>query len=483
MSSTYFDVLIIGAGLSGIGAACHLSQSCPNKTFTVLERRRAIGGTWDLFRYPGVRSDSDMLTFGYQFRPWRSLNVLADGTSIRNYISDTAKAYGIDKKINFGLKVQAANWSSQKKRWTVLALDEETGEKSQYECAFLITGTGYYNYDAGYLPNFKGADEFKGLCIHPQKWPADLDYTGKKVVVIGSGATAVTLVPAMAEKAAHVTMLQRSPSYVFSIPAYDAVSAALRKILPDPWVYSFARKRNIFLQRTMFKMTKRWPNFMRRFFISRAQKHLGKDFDISHFSPRYKPWDERLCAVPDADLFKVLQSGEASIVTDQIESFTATGLRLMSGQKLEADIIVTATGLDIQLLGGIELKVDEAAPVLSELLTYKGAMVQNIPNMVFMFGYTNAPWTLKADLSASYACRLLRYMEQHNATVAVARDEQGCALDTTVMSSLGSGYIERASELLPRQGSKQPWIVLDDYKADRDIMLNHAINDGILNIT
>lgn len=344
-------MLIIGAGLSGIGAACHLQKECAGKTFAILERRQAMGGTWDLFRYPGIRSDSDMFSFGYGFRPWNELQVLADGPSIRNYIHETADEYRVSQHIHYGLKVTGAAWSSTEKHWTVTAEREDSGETETFVSRFLIGCTGYYNYDQGYLPDFPGMDRFQGTCVHPQQWPQDLDYRDKKVVVIGSGATAVTLVPAMAEDTSHITMLQRSPSYIFSVPAYDKFSELLDRVLPSGWVYRMARWRNIKLQRLIYVIAKKHPDFTRKMLLSNVKRHVGKDFDMTHFQPVYQPWDERLCAVPDADLFKDLREGKADIVTDHIDTFTEKGIRLKSGRELDADIIIAATGLNLQVLG------------------------------------------------------------------------------------------------------------------------------------
>ena len=480
MNAQHFDVLIIGAGLSGIGTACQVTAEHPNKTIAVLERRERLGGTWDLFRYPGIRSDSDMYSFGYKFRPWQDLKVLADGASIREYIADTAAEYGIDEKIHYGLKIVTADFSTTESRWTVTALHEATGETRTYTCGFLISCTGYYNYDAGYLPTFPGADQFEGRCIHPQHWPEDLDYTGKKIVVIGSGATAVTLVPTMAGDAEHITMLQRSPSYIFSVPALDKISRFLGRFLPDKVVYDFARKRNIAIQRYLYLACRRWPSQMRRFLLWQVRRHVGPSVDMSHFTPKYMPWDERLCAVPDANLFKVVASGEASIVTDQIDTFTANGILLKSGRELKADIIVTATGLDIQMLGGMELSVDGESRKLHDQMTYKGVLVENIPNLAWVFGYTNAPWTLKSDIAGEYLCRLFTHMDDNGHTVATPLDVEDSAMDIGMLDQLQSGYVQRAKNTMPRQGSKNPWKVLMDYEKDSKMLLHDPVDDSLL---
>ncbi len=480
MTSQHFDILIIGAGLSGIGTACQMTAEFPDKSIAILERRERLGGTWDLFRYPGIRSDSDMLTFGYKFRPWTDLKVLADGGSIRQYIADTATEFGVDEKIHYGLKIVAADWSSAENRWTVTAAHEGSGETREYSCGYLVNCTGYYNYDAGYQPSFPGAERFTGRCVHPQQWPEDLDYTGKKVVVIGSGATAVTLVPAMAPTAEHVTMLQRSPSYVFSLPAFDKISQFLGRFLSEERVYAMGRKRNIVMQRSMYKACRRWPKTMRRVLLSQVRRQVGESFDMSHFTPTYMPWDERLCAVPDGDLFGVLASGAASVVTDGIETFTETGILLKSGRHLEADIIVTATGLNLQMFGGMTLSMDGEARELHDQMTYKGVLVEDIPNLAFMFGYTNAPWTLKSDMAGEYLCRLLRHMDDNGLAAATPRDVENCALDDGMLDQLQSGYVQRAKGVMPRQGSKLPWKVLMDYAKDSVMLLDEPVEDGVL---
>ncbi|MEL0169046.1 MAG: NAD(P)/FAD-dependent oxidoreductase [Pseudomonadaceae bacterium] len=480
MNTEHFDVLIVGAGLSGIGTACHIQRAFPNKKLVILERRQQLGGTWDLFRYPGIRSDSDMFSFGYAFRPWNELKVLADGPSIRQYLADTAKQYKIDEKIQYGLKILSAEWSSEQRLWTLEAEEEATGTKRRFTCDFFISCTGYYNHDAGFLPKFPGEEQYKGQRIHPQHWPEDLDYSGKTVLVIGSGATAVTLVPAMAGKAAHVTMLQRSPSYIFSVPGLDKISAVLGRFLPEKWVYNFARTRNIRIQRWLYESCRRWPKTMRSFLLWRTRSQLGKDFDMSHFTPKYMPWDERLCAVPDGDLFKALRNGQASVVTDHIDTFTETGIRLKSGKQLDADIIITATGLNLQMLGGIQLRIDGEPRLLGDSMTYKGLLLQNVPNMAWIIGYTNAPWTLKSDLSGEYLCRLFKYMEEHDLDMVTPRDEENCDTGGGILDSLASGYVQRAKGLLPRQGSKLPWKVTMNFERDSQMLLEDPIEDGIL---
>ncbi len=476
----HYDVLIIGAGLSGVGMACHLARECPGKRVAILERRTAIGGTWDLFRYPGIRSDSDMFSFGYAFRPWNALKVLADGPAIRQYVTDTAREYGVDRKIQFGLKITRAEFSSEQNQWTVTATEEAGGAERTFTSQLLISCTGYYNYDNGYLPDFPGVERYQGLRIHPQHWPEDLDYKAKRIVVIGSGATAVTLVPALVNAAAHVTMLQRSPSYIFSVPGYDKISAWLGKILPERWVYQFARRRNIAIQRWIYKAAKRWPERVRALLLAGVKKQLGENADMRHFTPRYKPWDERLCAVPDGDLFKAIRAGKASVVTDEIDTFTERGIRLKSGQELEADIIVTATGLQLQVFGGVEVRVDGEPRRLSQLMTYKGTLLQDVPNLAWIIGYTNAPWTLKADIAARYICRLIQHMDAKGLARFTARAPAGEMLDETILGSLGSGYIRRAHDTLPRQGRELPWRVLHSYERDKPMLLEGPIEDGLL---
>jgi monooxygenase len=478
--NTQYDVLIIGAGLSGIGMACQIQREFPGKRLAILERRNSVGGTWDLFRYPGIRSDSDMFTFGYKFRPWNKLNLLADGPSIRQYIGDTAAEYGVDKKIQYGVKIVAADWSSDARRWTLTAVHEATGEKREYTARYLLSCTGYFNHDEGFLPKFPGSTNFKGQIIHPQRWPENLDYAGKKVVVIGSGATAVTLVPAMAGTAGHVTMLQRSPSYIFSVPALDKLSGFLSRFLPEKWVFGLARRRNIALQRWIYNACRRWPAFMRRVLLAQTRRHLGEGFDMSHFTPKYMPWDERLCAVPNADLFETLKSGKASVVTDHIETFTETGIKLKSGKTLEADIVVTATGLQLQMMGGIDVRVDGVEKAAHTQMTYKSVLMQDIPNLAFVFGYTNASWTLKVDIAAAYLIRLFRHMELKGVDVVTPRDIEGCALGTGMLDSLQSGYVQRSMQIMPRQGSRLPWKVLMNYQHDRRLLVEDEIADAAL---
>ncbi len=479
MSNNHVDVLIIGAGLSGIGAACHLTRKSPNRSYAILERRERIGGTWDLFKYPGIRSDSDMFTLGYSFRPWTEPKVLADGHSIRQYVEDTAEEYGVKRHIRFGRKVVKANWSSDEKRWTVETTNEKTGETETFTANFLFSCTGYYNYDQGYRPDFPGEDSFKGQIVHPQHWPEDLQYQGKKVVVIGSGATAVTLVPAMASQGAKVTMLQRSPTYIATVPEVDPISVGMRRFLPEMAVYRMARARNIGLQRLVFKLSKQRPKLVRRALLAAAKRQLGDNVDMTHFRPSYNPWDERLCAVPNGDLFKSLRNGESEVVTDHIERFTENGILLKSGKELEADIIITATGLNIQMLGGVQGTVDGKPVNPNDTMVYKGAMLKDVPNMALVFGYTNSSWTLKADLVCEYVCRLLNHMEKTGAQTVIPRDKEDCATEENFLG-MQSGYIQRAHNELPKQGSRQPWQVVQNYLYDLPRLRFGNIDDGVL---
>lgn len=478
MTAQHQDILIVGAGLSGIGMACHLKRQCPNKSIAILERRQNVGGTWDLFRYPGIRSDSDMYTFGYNFKPWTEARVLADGNSIRNYVGETAKEYNVYDKIRFGRKVQKANWSSKDQLWHVETSDEAGNNKEQYTANFLLGCTGYYNYDAGFRPDFPGEKDFKGQIIHPQFWPENLDYASKRVVIIGSGATAITLVPNMTDKAAHVTMLQRSPTYILSVPAIDPLSKALQATLPAKMAYRLNRIRNIAIQRMLFKSSRTKPEAVKRMVLGLIKRQLkGTDIDMRHFKPDYNPWDQRLCVVPNGDLFKVLRNGKASIETDHIERFTENGILLKSGKTLDADIIVTATGLDVQLLGGINVTVDGKGTEIKNHITYKGVLVDGLPNAAIVFGYTNASWTLKADIAAEYFCRVVKYMDKHKFRTFMVKTEANQMTNDTVLGSMSSGYIRRAADRLPRQGKDLPWRVDQDYVKDIPLLRHAPIED------
>ena len=478
--SQHVDVLIVGAGVSGVGMACHLRRDCPDKSFLVLERRHSMGGTWDLFRYPGIRSDSDMLTFSYNFRPWNGTKVLADGPSIRGYVEETAAEYRVTERTRFGRTVVRAEWSTERQRWTVDAINDDTGETETYTSDFIVSAAGYYDYDDPYRPEFPGEERFRGPVVHPQHWPEDLDYRGKRVVVIGSGATAVTLVPALADDGAEVTMLQRSPSYILSLPSHDAVSAAMRKVLPAGAVYRISRARNILLQRALYAAARSRPHLVRRALLADARRRLGPDFDLRHFTPKYSPWDQRLCVIPDADLFRVLREGTAQIVTDEIDTFTENGVLLASGRELPADIIVTATGLRVRVTGGNEIVVDGEPVRPQEKVTYKGVLIEDVPNAAIIFGYTNASWTLKADIAAEFVCRLLKRMDAGGYTEVVARAGDSDRADVSVLASLNSGYVQRANDALPRQGTRKPFEVLNNYLRDAAVLRYGPVEDGIL---
>jgi monooxygenase len=479
MGTDHYDVLIIGAGLSGVGMACRLAAACPGRRVGILERRRAMGGTWDLFRYPGVRSDSDMFTFGFGFRPWNELKVLADGPAILKYIHETAREYEVERLVRFGMRTTRASWSSEASRWTVAAVDED-GDEHRFTASFLVGCTGYYAYDQGFVPRFEGIESFQGEFIHPQHWPADLDWKGKRVVVIGSGATAMTLVPALARTAAHVTMLQRSPGYVLSVPSRDAISAALLHVLPARAVYGFARRRNIVLQRLLYRAAMRWPKRVRALLLAGVRHRLEGAASLDDFSPAYDPWTQRLCVVPDHDLFDALREGRASVWTDTVDHFTPASVRLASGATLEADIVVCATGFQLQVLGGIALDVDGRARDPGALMTYKGVLLDGIPNAAVLFGYINASWTLKVDLAAQYVCRLLAWMDEQKVHVVVPRAPPGQATEACILDALKAGYVMRGEAQLPRQGKDGPWRVTHRYEVDRRVLLDDPIDDGIL---
>ncbi|NIH81454.1 flavin-containing monooxygenase [Amycolatopsis viridis] len=477
MTRDHVDVLIVGAGLSGIGAAAHLRAQCPGKTYAILEARGAIGGTWDLFRYPGVRSDSDMFTLGYSFEPWTDAKAIADGESIREYVRTTARARGIDRHIRFHHRVVRAEWSSEEARWTVEADRTDTGERVRITCGFLFVNSGYYRYDQGYAPEFPGQDEFTGTVVHPQHWPEDLDYSGQRVVVIGSGATAVTLVPAMTGDAAHVTMVQRSPSYVLSLSATDPVADRLRGVLPAKVAYPIVRWKNVLAALLFFQLSRRSPRLVRKLLRKGVTAQLPPDFDVDrHFTPRYDPWDQRVCFVPDGDLFRALRSGKADIVTDTIETFTARGIRLSSGRELAADVIVTATGLNLLPLGGIDLVVDGEPVDVGQRLAYKGMMLSGVPNYAFTIGYTNASWTLKADLVAGYVCRLLGHLDAHGYTTCTPVPPPSVT-PAEPLIDLKSGYVLRSIAKLPKQGAAAPWRLFQNYPRDVLLMRRGSLDD------
>ena len=476
----HVDVLIVGAGLSGIGAAHHLQERRPGKTYAILEARDAIGGTWDLFRYPGIRSDSDMHTLGYRFRPWTDSQSIAAGPRILRYIEDTAREGGIDRHIRFNHRAVAAAWSSEEARWTVEAESTEAGEAVTLTCDFLFLNSGYYRYDEGYTPEFPGIEHFGGQVVHPQRWPEDLDYAGKRVVVIGSGATAVTLVPAMAEDAGHVTMLQRSPTYVVSLPGEDGIAIGLRRFLPEKAVYAIVRWKNVMRQGLSYRLSRRRPELMKKLLRVGVTRALPPGYDVdTHFSPRYNPWDQRLCLVPDADLFKAIGDGSAEIVTDRIRTFTERGVELESGRELEADVVITATGLNLLFLGGIRISVDGAEPDIPRALTYKGMMLNDIPNFAYTLGYTNASWTLKADLTAEYICRLLNHMDAAGQRVAMPTVTDPAVTEEPLLD-FNSGYVLRSLAELPKQGSKEPWKLRQNYPIDLRMLRHGPIDDGTM---
>lgn len=474
------DVLIIGAGLSGIGAAYYLQRDQPGKSFVILESRAASGGTWDLFRYPGIRSDSDLHTFGYEFKPWVNDKAIADGPDILAYLRETASENGIDRHIRYHRKVTSAAWSSEDARWTVQVQRSDTGETQTMTCKWLFSAAGYYRYDQGFTPRFDGIENFKGQVIHPQHWPEDLNYRGKRVVVIGSGATAVTLIPSMAKEAEHVTMLQRTPTYVMTLPAKDPIANLARKLLPADKAYAFARRKNIGLQRGIWRFCQKYPNAARRIIRFVNKVSLPKDYPVDvHFNPPYNPWEQRLCAVPDGDLFKTIKAGKASVVTDHIDTFTAGGIRLKSGQELPADIIVTATGLNLQLFGGIQLTVDGEPVDLSKKVAFKGMMLSDVPNFAFIVGYTNSSWTLKVGLLCEHFCRLLAHMDQHG--YAVVRPHLPSPdMPTRPLLDFGAGYVQRALGHLPRQGTTGPWVMAMDPNHDSQVLRHGPVEDPCL---
>jgi monooxygenase len=478
MSSEHFDVLIVGAGLSGIGAGYHLQANCPNKRYAILEGREASGGTWDLFRYPGVRSDSDMYTLGYSFRPWKEAKAIADGPNILNYVRQTAKDYGIEEKIRYSHRVKSASWSSAEARWTVEA--EHLQERRQFTCNFLFMCAGYYKYSAGYTPDFPGFANFKGKVVHPQKWTSDIAYAGKRVVVIGSGATAVTLVPELAKTAAHVTMLQRSPTYVVSRPSIDPIANKLRRWLPSKVAYGLVRWKNVLYGMYIFQMCRKYPAKVKDVLLGQVRTEMGPSYDVGkHFTPRYNPWEQRMCLVPDSDLFNALKAETASVVTDQIETFTETGIKLASGQELAADLVVTATGLNLEVLGGLEITVDGKRVDFSKSLTYKGMMYSDVPNMASVFGYTNASWTLKADLTCQYICRLLKHMDSTGAKICTPHLRAG-TVKAVPWVDFSSGYFERAKDILPKQGSTHPWKLYQNYALDIFALRFGSVSDSAI---
>ena len=483
MESEYFDVVIVGAGLSGIGAACHLQRECPDKSYVILEGRDAMGGTWDLFRYPGIRSDSDMHTLGYNFKPWRESKAIANGPSILNYVHETATEHDIGRHIRYRHRIVNAEWSSEEANWTLEARRSDTNQSVLIRCNMMLMCSGYYRYEHGYTPEFKGRERFGGDIVHPQQWPEDLDYCDKAVVVIGSGATAVTLIPEIAKQAKHVTMLQRSPTYVISWPEQDWIANILRKVLPEKMAYAITRWKNITLQQWTYRRTRTSPDKVKRQLLKWVRKELGKDYDVdTHFTPHYDPWDQRLCLVPNSDLFVAIRSGKASVVTDQIETFTESGIRLQSGEELDADIIITATGLDLLVLGGVQFVVDGEPVDFARTVSYKGIMFSGVPNLVSTFGYINASWTLRADLTAEYFCRLVNHMDAgayRRCTPRLRSEDRAMQMQPWI-TDFSPGYMQRALDRLPKQGDREPWINPQNYRVDKTMFREGPIDDGVL---
>jgi len=482
----HFDVVIVGAGLSGIGAAVHLRLQCPAKTFVLLEARDTIGGTWDLFRYPGVRSDSDMHTLGYRFKPWLDAKAIADGPAILEYVKEAAREHGIDSHIRYRHRVKKAAWSSEKAAWRIEVERGGPSETAAFTCNFILMCAGYYSYRQGFTPEFPGRERFNGPIIHPQEWDEKLDYAGKRVIVIGSGATAMTLVPALAKTAGHVVLLQRSPTYVVSRPDQDRIANFLRKVLPTRWAYAITRWKNVAFQQRVYRRTRTDPGFVKKRLLGMVRDELGPDYDIAtHFTPRYNPWDQRLCLIPNSDLFEALRTGRASMVTDQIDAFTEKGIRLKSGRELEADILVSATGLNLAILGEAQFWVDGKPVDFSQTWSYKGLMYSDVPNLVATFGYINASWTLRADLTSEYACRLLNHMVARGAKQVTPRLQPGDAnmQQRPWIDGFSSGYVRREMHRFPRQGDREPWVNPQNYRSDKAMIRREAIEDGVLQFT
>ena len=483
MTSEHVDVVVVGAGLSGIGAGYHLQTISPDRSYVILEGRDSLGGTWDLFKYPGIRSDSDMHTLGFSFRPWTEAKSIADGPSILQYLKQTVAQFGIDKHIRYGQLVTKAQWSTDDAQWTVTSTNKATGASNTITCSFLFMCSGYYSYKKGHTPEFAGRERFKGLVIHPQEWPTDLDYAGKRVVVIGSGATAVTIVPSMADKAAHVTMLQRSPTYMVSRPDHDVLANRLRKVLPPKMAYNLTRFKNTWRQQLVYKKTRTDPNKVKQLLLGGIQLELGADYDIAkHFTPNYNPWDQRLCLVPNGDFFRSMREGKAAVVTDHITSFTETGIQLASGEHLDADIIITATGLELVTLGEMDFFVDGNQVDFAKTWTYKGFAYSDIPNLASTFGYINASWTLRSDLTAEYVCRLLNHMRKKGVAQCTPRlrEQDRSMKERPWIDGFSSGYMQRMMHRMPRQGDHEPWINPQNYRRDKKMFKHSPIDDGVM---
>ena len=483
MTSEHVDVVVVGAGLSGIGAGYHLQTMCPDRSYVILEGRESLGGTWDLFKYPGVRSDSDMHTLGFSFKPWTEAKSIADGPSILKYLKQTVSQFGIDKHIRYGQLVTKAEWSTDDAQWTVTSTNKASGTTNTFTCSFLFMCSGYYSYKKGHTPEFAGRERFKGTIVHPQEWPTDLEYAGKRVVVIGSGATAVTIVPSMADKAAHVTMLQRSPTYMVSRPDHDVLANRMRKVLPPKMAYNLTRFKNTWRQQLVYNKTRTDPDKVKQLLLGGIKMELGADYDIDkHFTPTYNPWDQRLCLVPNGDFFKAMREGKASVVTDHIASFTETGIQLASGEHLDADIIVTATGLELVTLGEMDFLVDGNQVDFAKTWTYKGFAYSDIPNLASTFGYINASWTLRSDLTAEYVCRLLNHMRKKGVVQCTPRlrEQDRNMKERPWIDGFSSGYMQRMMHRMPRQGDHEPWINPQNYRRDKKMFKHSPIDDGVM---
>ncbi|MEI7972294.1 MAG: NAD(P)/FAD-dependent oxidoreductase [Actinomycetota bacterium] len=483
MTSEHVDVVVVGAGLSGIGAGYHLQTMSPDRSYVILEGRDGLGGTWDLFKYPGIRSDSDMHTLGFSFKPWTEAKSIADGPSILQYLKQTVAQFGIDKNIRYGQLVTKAEWSTDDAQWTVTSTNKATGASNTITCSFLFMCSGYYSYKKGHTPEFAGRDRFKGTVVHPQDWPTDLDYAGKRVVVIGSGATAVTIVPSMADKAAHVTMLQRSPTYMVSRPDHDVMANRMRKVLPPKMAYNLTRFKNTWRQQLVYNKTRTDPDKVKQLLLGGIKMELGADYDIAkHFTPAYNPWDQRLCLVPNGDFFKAMRAGKASVVTDHITSFTETGIQLASGEHLDADIIITATGLELVTLGEMDFFVDGSQVDFAKTWTYKGFAYSDIPNLASTFGYINASWTLRSDLTAEYVCRLLNHMRKKGVAQCTPRlrEQDHNMKERPWIDGFSSGYMQRMMHRMPKQGDHEPWINPQNYRRDKKMFKHSPIDDGVM---